>query len=472
MVQRPEEQIQALIDLAPRKLGQKGLNFIGTSIEGPRERHDKIRQKEGAFDTSCFTIRSQIDGRQMHMLDSRPVSRREIWLGKWLGIVGIAFVLELALVAALLICSLLYMRGYDSEQVADARKHYAVARYDQRPVSADLTALTKARINRLVAEGKIDGAAVDEDAWNYLVLANELIHETWPDAITVAEEVSAMPGLAAPEHELGAGFDYRMSMGVPECWFKLIRDVRDEEWSIGYLWHELTNRRDDERTVNYAECHDQAIVGGKTVLFQMADTAIYDGMHRGAGNLVAERAVALHKMIRLATLGTAGHAYLNFMGNEFGHPEWIDFPREGNRFSYHHARRLWHLRDDESLYFKALGDFDEAMLSVFTENSALTGTQPQRLVHDDEHKVLAFGRGALILCFNFHNERSLENHEIRVPPGEYDLVLDTDTEAFGGQGRIVAGQRYHALSAKHGREVVYFIRVYLPCRTAMVLRRR
>ena len=316
------------------------------------------------------------------------------------------------------------------------------------------------------------GDAVDEDAWNYLVLANELIHETWPDAITVAEDVSGMPGLAAPEHELGAGFDYRMSMGVPECWFKLIRDVRDEEWSIGYLWHELTNRRDDERTVNYAECHDQAIVGGKTVLFQMADTAIYDGMHRGAGNLVAERAVALHKMIRLATLGTAGHAYLNFMGNEFGHPEWIDFPREGNRFSYHHARRLWHLRDDESLYFKALGDFDEAMLSVFTKNSALTGTQPQRLVHDDEHKVLAFGRGALILCFNFHNERSLENHEIRVPPGEYDLVLDTDTEAFGGQGRIVAGQRYHALSAKHGREVVYFIRVYLPCRTAMVLRRR
>lgn len=314
--------------------------------------------------------------------------------------------------------------------------------------------------------------AVDEDAWSYLALANEVIHAVRPDAMTVAEDVSGMPGLAAPVCDGGAGFDYRMAMGVPECWFKLIRDVRDEDWSIGYLWHELTNRRDDERTVNYAECHDQAIVGGKTVLFQMTDSAIYDGMHRGAENLVTERAVALHKMIRLATLGSAGHAYLNFMGNEFGHPEWIDFPREGNGFSYHYARRLWHLRDDAELNFSALGDFDEAMLAVFSASAALDRTQPRRLVADDRDKLLVFGRGDLILCFNFHNEHSLREHAIIVPPGSYELMLSSDDVAFGGQGRIVAGQRYHAVGSARGSEQVHTIRVYLPCRTAMVLRRR
>ena len=208
--------------------------------------------------------------------------------------------------------------------------------------------------------------SVDDDAFAYLALANKLIHAVHPGAITIAEDVSGMPGLAAPIAKGGAGFDFRLAMGVPDYWFRLA-DIRDDDWSMGGLWHALTDRRAEERTVSYVESHDQALVGGKTFFFQMMGTAIYDSMHRGVRNLVTDRAVALHKLARLATAATAGGGYLNFMGNEFGHPEWIDFPREGNGYSYDHARRLWHLRDDPGLLYKCLGDFDEAMLDLLTQ---------------------------------------------------------------------------------------------------------
>jgi len=178
------------------------------------------------------------------------------------------------------------------------------------------------------------GPTVDEDALAYLTLANKVVHTLRPDAMTIAEDVSGMPGLGAPITEGGCGFDYRLAMGIPDFWFKLVKDTRDEDWNIGHLWHELTNRRMDERTISYAECHDQAIVGGKTLMFEMGDAAMYEFMRVKDNNLRVERAMALHKMIRLATLFSAGHGYLNFMGNEFGHPEWIDFPRAGNNWSY------------------------------------------------------------------------------------------------------------------------------------------
>lgn len=310
---------------------------------------------------------------------------------------------------------------------------------------------------------------VDEEAWSYCQLANRMIHELRPDAITIAEDVSGMPGLAAPAAEGGVGFDYRMAMGVPECWFKLVREVRDEEWSIGYLWHELTNRRDDERTINYAESHDQALVGGKTLLFEMMDAAIYDAMQRGTRSLTTDRAVALHKLIRLATLGTAGHGYLNFMGNEFGHPEWVDFPREGNGFSYQHARRQWHLRDDPGLYFHCLGEFDAALLACFGGRRALEGAAPRRLLVDDADQLLAFARGPLIVALNFHATRSVADFPLLVPPGRYRGVLNSDSPAYGGQGRIAEGQAYPVRDETEGRERVQRIRVYLPARTGLVL---
>ena len=309
---------------------------------------------------------------------------------------------------------------------------------------------------------------VDEDAFAYCGLANSLIHSIRPDAITIAEDVSGMPGIAAPIEDKGAGFDYRMAMGVPECWFKLVRDVRDEDWNIGYLWYELTNHREEEHTVNYVECHDQALVGGKTLIFQMMDAAIYDSMHCGVQNPTTDRGVALHKMIRLATASSAGSAYLNFMGNEFGHPEWVDFPREGNGFSYAHARRQWSLRDDKNLFFHGLGDFDEAMIKLLRDSEALT-VPPRLLVADDQKKLLIFERKRMLFLFNFNAAESISDFPVLVPPGTYHGILNTDSKDFGGQGRIQEGQEYPIFNDAIGDEIVQRIRVYLPARTALVI---
>lgn len=314
-------------------------------------------------------------------------------------------------------------------------------------------------------------ATVDEDACAYLTLANQVIHTVRPDALTVAEDVSGMPGIGAPIEECGIGFDYRMAMGVPECWFKLVRDIRDEDWSVNFLWHELTNRRADERTVNYVESHDQALVGGKSFIFQMIDKEMYEAMHIGSQNLLIDRGLALHKMARLATLGCCC-AYLNFMGNEFGHPEWIDFPREGNNNSYHYARRQWSLRDNAELRFKGLADFDEAMMNlVVNGRKALEGTYPRRIYANDEEKILAFMRGELLFIFNFNAEQSLVDYPLIVPPGVYRHALDTDNEHFGGFNRIIQGQEFPLTTIDRENERCFAIRLYLPARTALVIER-
>ncbi|MGI9243395.1 MAG: alpha-amylase family glycosyl hydrolase, partial [Verrucomicrobiales bacterium] len=218
---------------------------------------------------------------------------------------------------------------------------------------------------------------VDEEAYAYLGLANDLTHALRPDVTTIAEDVSGMPGLVSPVGEGGCGFDYRLAMGVPDCWFKLSNDIRDEDWDIGWLWHELTNRRREESTISYVESHDQALVGGKSFFFELAGAATYEAMHRGAENHVIDRAMAIHKMARLATLASAGHGYMNFIGNEFGHPEWVDFPRAGNAWSFSHARRQWSLRDDPDLRFGLLAEFDRAIIKLFTEERILSQPQPE-----------------------------------------------------------------------------------------------
>lgn len=305
------------------------------------------------------------------------------------------------------------------------------------------------------------GSEIDEDAICYLGLANRVIHEIRPDAMTVAEDVSGMPGLAASWNQPGGiGFDYRMAMGVTDMWFKLF-DMPDEKWQMGWMYHELCNRRRDERSISYAECHDQAIVGGKTAIFRLADAAMYDSMHVGSQNLVIDRAVALHKLMRLSTLGTAGQGYLNFMGNEFGHPEWIDFPREGNNWSLSHARRQWSLCENQDLRFHFLADFDRAMLSLINERSEFMECVPQLLKLDETAKILIFERDDLYFCFNFHPENSYVDYEFEARNGEFDTALDSDAAEFGGFARRVAGQIYHNADSK--------LRLYLPSRSALVL---
>lgn len=311
---------------------------------------------------------------------------------------------------------------------------------------------------------------VDHDSLVYLALANKVIHEVRPDATTIAEDVSGMPGLATSlETAGGIGFDYRLAMGVTDYWFKLF-DQPDETWHMGGLWHELTNRRRDERTISYVECHDQAIVGGQTAIFRLIGKAMYDSMHSFSMSLEVDRGIALHKMTRLATLASAANGYLNFMGNEFGHPEWIDFPREGNNWSYEHARRQWSLADNESLRFKDLIRFDQEMLAVI-KHYRIFEACPQLLKADEAGKVLAFERNGLLFIFNFHPTQSPANYILETLPGEYHLILDSDAPEFGGFNRLESGQKYFTRPDKVDQSICHRIHLYLPCRTAVVLKK-
>ena len=320
--------------------------------------------------------------------------------------------------------------------------------------------------------GMYFNGSMDDDAWCYLQLANRVIHEVKPSAITIAEDVSGMPGCAAPAGDCGIGFDYRMAMGEPDHWFRLAEKVRDEDWSMGGLFWELTNKRAEEKVVSYVESHDQALVGGKTFFFQLVDKEVYWGMGSDQQNLAIERGVALHKMARLATCALNGGAYLNFMGNEFGHPEWIDFPRAENGWSYYHARRQWSLRNDPKLRFKSLADFDETMLhALIPHPSSLI--PPTKLAANEPDKVLAFVRGDLLFVFNFHPSASYTDYGLIVPPAtKWRHLFDTDEMRFGGQDRVAAGQDFDPVLVKDRGELVQQIRLYLPSRTAIVLKRR
>lgn len=304
----------------------------------------------------------------------------------------------------------------------------------------------------------------DEDAITYLTLANKLIHEVKSEAITIAEDMSGMPGLAMPEDEGGIGFDFRMSMGVPDYWIKLVQDRKDEEWHVGDLFYELTNKRKEEHTISYVESHDQAMVGDKTIFFRLVDKNIYTSMSVFDHSLIIDRGIALHKMIRLLTIATAGDGYLNFMGNEFGHPEWIDFPREGNDWSYEYARRQWSLVDDRQLRFRFLNDFDKAMITL-VKSTDFFQPIPEPLVRDNERQILVFRRGNYLFVFNFNPQDSFSDYMFDAKPGKYTPVLDTDNERFCGFNRI-DDRLEHFTLYRDGRNL---LSLYIPSRAAFVL---
>ena len=304
--------------------------------------------------------------------------------------------------------------------------------------------------------------ATDEDALVYLTLANRIIHEINPSAITVAEDVSGLPGLGAPIAEGGVGFDYRLAMGVPDIWFKLATDTRDEDWNIEHLYYELINRRADEKTISYVESHDQSIVGGKTFFFQLADAATYTDMAKDRPSLIIDRALALHKIARLMTLTTAGHGYLNFMGNEFGHPEWVDFPREGNGWSYHYSRRQWSLRDNDLLKYKGLGDFDQEIVRLLGSSEIMSQPAQIHFTHVTD-EILCYGRGDYLFLVNIHPTESKTDYPVNCPQGHYRLILDTDELRFGGVGRLKPDQEYFTKDHQ--------LLAYIPSRSALVLKK-
>ncbi len=303
----------------------------------------------------------------------------------------------------------------------------------------------------------------DEDALVYLALANRLVKEVNPDAITIAEDMSGMPGLAAPHEHGGYGFDFRMSMGVADHWIKWIKELRDEEWNVGDIYHELSAKRADEKTISYAECHDQAMVGDKTIIFRLLDSEMYSSMDKETSSLTLERGIALHKIIRLATISLAGDGYLNFMGNEFGHPEWIDFPREGNGWSYHYARRQWSLADNNSLKYSWLLRFDREMINII-KDSGIFANSPEILYQHNERQLLVFIRGNYLFAFNFSPLESYPELTFAAPPGEYVQKLDTDDDRFGGFDRNNHSIR-HITRFIDGQES---LSLYLPSRSGSI----
>jgi 1,4-alpha-glucan branching enzyme len=312
------------------------------------------------------------------------------------------------------------------------------------------------------------GAGVDEGALLYLQLANDLAHALRPHATTIAEDVSGMPGTARPTSEGGLGFDYRLAMGIPDLWIKLLKESRDEEWHLGHLWHTLLDRRHDEGHVGYAESHDQSLVGDQTIAFRLMGAAMYDDMARERFPPRIDRGLALHKLIRLLTFSLAGDAWLAFMGNEFGHPEWVDFPREGNGWSYHHARRQWSLADSPFLHYRSLEAFDAALMGLDRQFGLLTDPLVEQFFLHEDDKLLAYRRGPLLFAFNLHPNNSYDGLRLPAPDREdYRTVLSTDEERFSGHARTQAGVTYPIQDVpQHGRD--QSIQIYLPSRTALV----
>lgn len=309
----------------------------------------------------------------------------------------------------------------------------------------------------------VDG--VDQDAANYLQLANELVHQLKPGAITIAEDMSGMPGLCRKIEDGGMGFDFRLGMGIPDFWIKYVKEKKDEDWDIHELWSVMTNRRNKEKTVAYAESHDQAIVGDKTLAFWLMDKDMYYHMQIGEENIVIDRGLALHKMIRLFTATLGGEAYLNFIGNEFGHPEWIDFPRKGNDWSYQYARRQWSLVDNENLKYKYLNKFDQKMISVLNTYNLLASLPAQQINMDSENKVIIFERNNLIVAFNFHENKSISDYKFNsIGKGKYKIILSTDDAEVGGFSRIDTSIEYRTLESDQ-------LSIYLPSRTALILKK-
>ena len=306
------------------------------------------------------------------------------------------------------------------------------------------------------------------EAVTYLQLANELVRQVNPNAITIAEDTSALPGLCLPIKDGGIGFDYRLAMGIPDMWIRLLKETPDEYWDLNRIYYELAGRRPKEKVIGYCESHDQALVGDKTIMFRLCDKEMYYAMDKDSHNLVIDRGMALHKMLRLLTMSLGGEGYLTFMGNEFGHPEWIDFPREGNGWSYHYCRRQWSLVDNPALKYRYLNEFEKAMVQEAKKSRLFRGRDRQ-LALSDWDKTVAYQRGNAIFAFNFHPVNSYTEFFLPVPEaGEYEVVMSTDDYCFGGQGRIYH-QSYTACVEEDGRTG---FRLYLPSRTAVVLKKK
>ena len=309
---------------------------------------------------------------------------------------------------------------------------------------------------------------VEFDAVTYLQLANYLMKQINAQSVSIAEDVSGMPGLTSPIEAGGMGFDYRLGMGIPDYWIKLLKEVGDDYWNVYQMWHVLNDRLPMVKTVAYAESHDQALVGDKTIAFRLMDKEMYFCMATNIGSDIIDRGISLHKMIRMFTIVNGGQAYMNFMGNEFGHPEWIDFPREGNGWSYKHARRQWSLMEADYLKYHFLNDFDEAMIKLIREYPVMQDLYGQQLNMDEQNHTIVEKKGGLVFVFNFHPTACIADYKFYIPePGVYKIILNSDDLKYGGFGRLDNDQEFFALP----EDDHYKLSIYNVNRTVLVLKK-
>lgn len=304
----------------------------------------------------------------------------------------------------------------------------------------------------------------NNDAIIYLQLANDLIHQINPNVISICEDMSGMPGACRAIEDGGLGFDYRLAMGIPDFWFNTLEFKRDEDWHMGELYWELVRRRYGEKTIAYCESHDQALVGDKTLAFWLMDKEMYDFMSVDSQSVIIDRGIALHKMIRFVTAVLGGEGYMNFMGNEFGHPEWVDFPREGNNWSYFYSRRQWSLAEKDYLKYKYLKDFDKAMLDFLTKSNILNVHDDYKIYEDNQNGVLGFSKGGYVFLFNFGKESFVNFATTLLQDGDYQVVFSSDDEQFGGFDRVATSDKYSTQDR--------LLRIYLPSRTVLVLKKK
>ena len=308
----------------------------------------------------------------------------------------------------------------------------------------------------------------DVEAITYLQLATEMVRQVNPNAILIAEDMSAMPGMCLPIEDGGVGFDYRLAMGEPDMWIRLLKEKRDEDWDLNNIYYELANRRPNEKVIGYCESHDQALVGDKTIMFRLCDQEMYWGMETHNQNMIIERGMAIHKLLRLITMSLGGEGYLTFMGNEFGHPEWIDFPREGNGWSYHYCRRQWSLADNPNLKYQYLYAFEKAMVEMAKKQKVIGGRDIQLQLNNTD-KTLVYKKGGAVFAFNFHPVNSYDGCLLTMPEtGDYEVIFSSDDYQFGGHGRVYH-QTYTATKQENGKPG---FKIYLPNRTAIVLRKK
>ncbi|KAL4441059.1 hypothetical protein ABPG77_010490 [Micractinium sp. CCAP 211/92] len=329
------------------------------------------------------------------------------------------------------------------------------------------------------------GMATDVEAVVYLMLVNCMIHDMFPSAVTIGEDVSGMPTFCRPWTEGGVGFDYRLQMAIADKWIEVLSKSDDWSWNMGNIVHTMTNRRYAEACVGYAESHDQALVGDKTIAFWLMDKEMYDYMGApgyGPGSPIIDRGIALHKMIRLLTMALGGESYLNFMGNEFGHPEWIDFPRDdtydpstgafvpGNGGSLEKCRRRWDLADAEYLKYKYMQAFDRAMMHLDKAFGFVSAPHQWVSRKDEGDKIIVVERGDLVFVFNFHPTNSYTDYRVGCyKPGAYKVVLSSDEEVFGGWKNVTkdSSVEFHAQQADFDNRP-NSIMVYAPSRTVVV----